>query len=102
MAMTASEDAITAETLVQRRSDLSVARLGDETLAMMNADRDHYYGMDQVGARIWDILEQKQSVGDLCDTLVREYEVAPDKCLAEVLLFLTEAKKEDLIIVGDT
>src|SRR6266851_3148762 len=36
-----------------------------------------YYGLDEVGASIWKLIAEPRTVGEICDALVAEYEVAP-------------------------
>ena len=44
--------------------------LGEEA-AILNLKNSVYYGMNPVGARIWELLKQPRSVGELRDALAR-------------------------------
>jgi hypothetical protein len=76
-------------TMVSRQGDWLSARVGDE-LVMMSAASRHYVGLSEVGARIWELIEQPRSLDDVCALLVEEYDVAPDVCRGEVESFLRE------------
>ena len=39
------------------------------------ADLDSIYALDEVGSRIWALLEPDRSLRDLCDVLLAEYDV---------------------------
>jgi hypothetical protein len=75
--------------MVRRRGDWLSAKIGDE-LVMMNASSRHYVGMSEVGARIWELIEQPRSLDDVCAQLQGEYDVAPEICRSEVEAFLQE------------
>ena len=62
----------------------------DDTIVMMDVEEGRYYELDAVGARVWTLLESGPRVGEVCDALVGEYEVAPGTCREDVLGFLEE------------
>jgi hypothetical protein len=72
--------------------------LGEES-AILNLKNSVYYGMNPVGARVWTLLQQPRSVGELRDTLLDEYEVAADKCEHELLELLEKMRIEGLVEV---
>ena len=49
-----------------------------------------YYGLEEVGARIWELIAEPRAVGEICDTLLDEYEVEPDVCERDVIALLGE------------
>ena len=72
--------------------------LGDEA-AILNLKNSVYYGLDSVGARVWTLLQQPRSVGELRDTLVSEYEVEAGRCEQDLLALLESMRSEGLIEV---
>ncbi len=56
-----------------------------------------YYGLDAVGARIWNLIQQPSAVSDILDRLLREYEVEPDRFERDLLSLLQELATEGLI-----
>jgi coenzyme PQQ synthesis protein D (PqqD) len=72
--------------------------LGEES-AILNLKNSVYYGMNPVGARVWTLLQQPRSVGELRDTLLDEYEVAADQCEHELLELLEKMRIEGLVEV---
>ena len=63
----------------------------DDTIVMMDVNEGKYYELDQIGARLWSLLETGRSVADLCDALSTEFDVDPDTCLRDTLEFLQTA-----------
>jgi Coenzyme PQQ synthesis protein D (PqqD) len=56
--------------------------------------------MDNIGTRIWVLIEAPKSVGAVCEQLVQEYEVERATCEAGALLLLELLLKTDLISVA--
>ena len=58
-----------------------------------------YFGIDGVGARIWELLASPRTVGEIVQTIVGEYEVDADRCREDLAKFLTELEAQGLIEV---
>jgi hypothetical protein len=72
--------------------------LGEES-AILNLKNSVYYGMNPVGARVWNLVQQPKSVLQLRDTLLEEYEVDPSRCERDLLDLLEQMRREGLIEV---
>jgi hypothetical protein len=82
--------------IVRKQGDWLAAKVGDE-LVMMSAEKGNYIGLSDVGARIWELLEAPQDVAALHAQLLKEYDVTPEVCRAEVDTFLKELAKHGAI-----
>jgi len=69
----------------------------DHELVMFNAQRGEYYGLNDVGARIWQFIENPCLVEDLVKLLMRDFDVEYDQCLADTLEFLNALYVKGLI-----
>jgi hypothetical protein len=58
-----------------------------------------YYSLDQVGARVWSRLQQPASVDELCQLILSEYEVEPERCERDLLSLLNDLEEARLIEV---
>jgi len=72
--------------------------LGEES-AILNLKNSVYYGLDPVGARVWNLLQQPRSIGELRDMLLDEYEVEAERCELDLLNLLEKMRDEGLIVV---
>ena len=72
--------------------------LGEEA-AILNLKNSVYYGMNPVGARVWELLKQPKRVSELRDVLLDEYEVEQGRCLQDLLILLQKMRDEGLIEV---
>ena len=83
---------------VQRNGEILFTDL-DDTVVMMDPDKGSYYELDSVGARIWNLVDIERSVAELCELLLREYDVALESCRDDVLEFLKQAAEFGVIDV---
>ncbi len=91
---------LTLDTVVVRRPGSISAPVGNETAAM-NVDKGMYYGFDDIGTRIWDIVGSPCSVSSICDQLMDTYDVDADTCRRDVNQFLGVLLDAELLeIVG--
>jgi len=86
--------------VVASRDQVSTA-LADEAVILGMTD-GVYYGLDPVGARIWQLVEQPIVLADVVETLLDEYEVARELCTADVIALAGELAARGLLEVrGD-
>ena len=86
-------------TIVAGKNQLS-SDLGEEAV-ILNSDKGMYYGLDTVGARIWNLIQNPTRVNEIRDALLKEYEVECDRCEHDLLLLLQKLADEGLIEVRD-
>ncbi|MEO7691023.1 MAG: PqqD family protein [Sphingomonas sp.] len=85
--------------MIERKGDWLSARVGDEIM-MMSPEHGKYIGVNEVGARIWELIEAPRDFATVCEELQREFEVSPEVCKAEVDSFLAEMEKHGAIVVN--
>lgn len=87
------------DSLVRRAEYIDAADLNGEKV-MMNLDKGRYFALNEVGSRIWDMMDRPLTVRDIVDAMTREYEIDEQSCAKEVLAFLGKMYDEELISVG--
>ena len=75
------------------------AQLPEEVVILNPAD-GIYYGLEGVGARIWELVADPISVRDLHRTLIAEYEVDGDRLEADLLKLLGSLAEQGLLRVA--
>jgi hypothetical protein len=60
-----------------------------------------YFELNEVGARIWQLLQQPRSLQSVLDTLLDEYDVAPAKCEADLLSLVENMLRRGLVEIRD-
>jgi hypothetical protein len=58
-----------------------------------------YYGLNSVGARIWQLIQQPQRVAEIRSVLLEEYDVDTDTCDRELKALLESLQNAGLIQV---
>lgn len=89
---------LSVESVVVASSDQVSCPLGEES-AILSLKNSVYYGLDPVGARVWNLLREARSVGALRDTLLDEYDVEAARCERDLLELLEKMRGEGLIEV---
>jgi hypothetical protein len=94
-------EAITLNTVITRRTDLMTSELSETELVMLNIARGSYYGMEDTAKVIWDNLSAPRSIAALVDYLLTSFAVDRETCEREVLAFINEMLKDELVHVVD-
>jgi hypothetical protein len=72
----------------------------DGEAVVLSIDNGRYYNLNEVGSRIWALVERPISVGALIDLLMSEFEVERETCQEEVLTFLRELHSDHLLQIS--
>jgi hypothetical protein len=88
--------AIELSTMVKQSKHQVSCDLNDE-IAILNLKSTLYFGLDEVGAYIWQALSEPRAVSELCTALLDRYEVDAARCHIDVIEFLTRLEEAGLI-----
>jgi hypothetical protein len=83
-------------TVVACRDGFVESEIDGEILAL-SIEQGNCYGLNQVGSRIWKLLENPIRICDLSAALLAAYRVDQDVCERQVLDLLEELRGEGLI-----
>lgn len=92
------DSAISVHSIVVATKEQVFCALGDEA-AILNMKNSVYYGMNAVGASVWNLLQQPKRVRELRDAVMEEYEVDAEQCERDLLELLEKMRSEGLIEV---
>lgn len=84
--------------VVSSGSQLS-STLGEETV-ILGVESGTYYGLDQVGTRIWSLLSEEHSIEEIRDVIVSEYDVTPERCAEDLVTLVQELVERGLVRVS--
>jgi trimethylamine:corrinoid methyltransferase-like protein len=74
--------------------------LGGE-VAILDLNAGMYYGLDEVGARIWQLVQESRLVEEIQAVILEEYEVDPASGQRDVIALLQDLADKGLIKVED-
>jgi len=89
---------ITTETTISQIEEIVASDIDGETV-MMSIENGEYYGLDDIGSRIWELIEKPVRVSDLIDTLLERFDVDRETCEKDVLKFLNELNEDKIVVV---
>lgn len=87
---------LTLDTVVTVTDNLLFSNLGDEEV-ILDLSTGTYYGLDEVGARVWALIEEPRSARGICDRLETEYDVDRSTLEGDVLDLLREFQAEGVL-----
>ena len=71
-------------------------QVGDETV-ILDLASGTYFGLDPVGARIWQLLTEGKTLSEICAVMLAEFEVAREDIERDVLNLAEELQARRLI-----
>jgi hypothetical protein len=98
MSSSVEESKITLDSKVCRVDELLALDVSGATI-LSNLETGFYYGIEEIGRRIWELTSAPIVVTELCGILTKEYDVDADTCEQDVLGFLNELAAERLLLV---
>jgi hypothetical protein len=73
----------------------------DGEMVILNFGSGVYYGLDAVGARVWQLIQEPRVVESIRNTLLEEYEVESERCERELFSLLQQLATEGLIQINN-
>jgi hypothetical protein len=68
---------------------------------LLEMKRGVYFGLDPIGTRIWHLLLEERSLGDVVAMLVAEYEVGETQGAEDVLALVGQLQEQGLVDVHE-
>jgi hypothetical protein len=92
------------ETLLSARSTVVAAKeqafcsLAEEAV-ILDLKAGVYYSLNEVGARVWYLIQEPKSVSQIADTIQQEFDVDAERCERDVVRLLQDLAGKELIRV---
>ena len=78
-------------------SPQAVARqVGGETV-ILHLGSGTYFGLDPVGARIWQLMEEGKTLAEICNAMLDEYEVSREEFERDTMILIQDLLAQDLV-----
>jgi len=72
-------------------------QVGGETV-MLDLAKGAYFGLDPVGARIWQLLAEGKTLAEVCDAIVAEYDVSHEDAERDLLALVADLMAQGLVV----
>jgi hypothetical protein len=83
-----------------RASDDVVMRELDGEAVLLNLASGMYFGLDSVGTRIWQLIDQHHSLSAVVKAMCEEFDAPPDTIERDVLRLVTELVEKGIVVAG--
>ena len=74
----------------------------DGEAVILNLATGKYFGLDQVGTRMWALLAQHKSIADCYRALLDEYDVTAEQLQRDLLNLIDNLVSQQLIQIDET
>ena len=91
--------AIEDSAVIRLRRDM-IAAESDGEIIVLDAERGDFLQLNKTAARIWALLEEPLTFGDLCARLADQFAVDAAACREDVLAFVGDLSRRGLIEIG--
>lgn len=99
MSVTNMEKVAMQHSRITATSDQVSNDLGDEKI-ILNMKTGEYYGMNPVGAHIWDFIQESRTLDEITAALMEKYGIDQERCEHDVITLLKELSEVGLIEVS--
>lgn len=99
--MTEVNTKLSNQTVVVATRDEVSCKLGEEA-AILGLKNSVYYGLNAVGARIWELLREPKSLEEVQSTILNEYDVSLEQAEGDLRQFLRGMMAEGLIELSES
>ncbi|MEP5567624.1 MAG: PqqD family protein [Halioglobus sp.] len=76
--------------------DVISQEVSGETV-LLDLNSENYFGLDEVGTRIWQLIESSGNLQEIYDTMLNEYEVDADQLLEDMEQLVVDIEKAGLV-----
>ncbi len=70
--------------------------LNDEVV-ILDLNNGIYYELDEVGARVWNMIQEPSTLSEIVNSIVDDYEVSWDECERDVQELIDEIAEKGLV-----
>ena len=81
--------------------DVISQEVSGETV-LLDLGSENYFGLDEVGTRVWQLIQEGGRLQDIYDALLAEYEVGPEQLLADLEKLLNDIQAAGLVTLSAT
>lgn len=92
------KNSLSTESRVSQIKDIVASDIDGE-IVMISIENGAYYGLDAIGSRIWELIKTPCKVSDLIESLMEEFDTDRPTCEKDVLKFLNDLQKNNVIHV---
>tara|TARA_B110000902_G_C14200097_1_gene547407 strand:+ start:491 stop:748 length:258 start_codon:yes stop_codon:yes gene_type:complete len=82
--------------MIKANNKILFQKLGKEAV-ILHLDSEEYFGLDEIGTRIWEVLKQEGSTEKALSILLKEYNVEEEILRADIEELIEQLRKEKIL-----
>lgn len=79
--------------------EVMARKVGDE-IVILDLSSGNYFGLNPVGARIWELINEGHSLEHVCEALLAEYDVSREVMESDLARLMEELMDRGLLAEG--
>ena len=83
-------------------ADTVFAQEVDGEMVLLDMNSENYFGLDEVGTAIWQAMQEKESLKEVFEVLLEQYEVEEDVLKKDLIDFVEKLKESGLLKVEES
>jgi coenzyme PQQ synthesis protein D (PqqD) len=89
----------TLSSRVRVKDDVLFQELNGEGV-LLNLKTGVYFGLDPIGTRFWQLLDQHTILSEILEALLAEYDVPQERCAQDLVALAADMEKHELIALS--
>ena len=73
----------------------------DSEVVIMSLAKNNYFRINKIGSHIWELLKTPITLEEINKVMMAQYNVEPEICRKDVLQFIEEVLKLELIMIQE-
>ena len=82
--------------MIKANNKILFQKLGKEAV-ILHLDSEEYFGLDEIGTRIWEVLKQEGSTEKALSILLEEYNVEEEILRTDIEELIAQLRKEKIL-----
>lgn len=82
-------------------SDTVFAQEMDGEMVLLDMNGENYFGLDAVGCFIWQAMQEKQTLVEVYDSMLKAYDVEPGRLKSDLDKFIEQLENAGLLEIGE-
>ena len=82
-------------------ADTVFAQEVDGEMVLLDMESENYFGLDEIGTAIWQAMQEKETLKEVFDVLLEQYEVEPEMLEKDLSDFVGKLVESGLVKVEE-
>jgi len=85
---------------IEISSEVLTQEVDGETV-ILDLKSESYFGLDEIGTRIWQLLQEQEDIETITETMLNEYDVEEEQLEKDIQNLLTQLDKAGIVTLNN-